>query len=146
MRTEGDFRTILVKGSYGPVGEALASGSITPGMLVKRTNAAVDTVTVHATGGGAARKMFALEDDLQGKGITDAYADAANVRFVTALPGDEVLGILVSGQNVAKDAQLTSNGDGKLKAGNGTTDVVVGYARSAVNATGGDQRIVVEVA
>lgn len=145
MKTKFDIRTIRVKGTGVPNEAVTGAAGILPGHLVARTNAAVETVVVHASAGGVCRPLFAVEDDIQGNGIDDAYANGANALLVYAQPGDEILGVLASGQNVAKEAALTSNGNGQLKAANGTTDHVIGYARNAVDASLAAARVVVEI-
>jgi len=95
--------------------EALASGTVSPGMLVEITNAAVDTVKAHATAGGNAQTAFALEDDLQGNGIDDNYASDARVLYAIFGRGDEVLALINDGENIAKGDLLESAGNGKLR-------------------------------
>jgi hypothetical protein len=133
--------------------EALVSGALLPGMLVRQTNATTDTVAVHAVEGGTAQIAVLLEDDLQGKGVTDAYTTATRGRYGVFKRGEEFLGRLAAGNNLAAGAALASNGDGYLKA----TDVadssgglggefVVGYLRVACNATSAAQLCIVEAA
>jgi hypothetical protein len=69
----------------------------------------------HAVADGPAARAFAIEDALQGKTIDDNYASGDLVRFIIALPGDHVLGILETGANVADGALLASNGAGLLQ-------------------------------
>jgi hypothetical protein len=108
-------KTIMVLGNGVPK-EAVASGAITPGHLLERTSAAVDTVKVHATAGGeVVPKLFAREDDLQGNEISEAYATGNTVLMNVALPGDEVLCLLKNGENVTKGDFLESAGDGTLQ-------------------------------
>jgi len=109
------YKTIFVQGSGVPK-EAVASGAITPGHLLERTSAATDTVKVHATSGGdVVPKLFAVEDDLQGKEISQAYATGNTVLMRVGTPGDEVLALLANGEDVTKGDKLESNGDGTLK-------------------------------
>ena len=58
--------------------------------------------------------MFALEDELQGKGIDDPYADGDRVQCWVAVRGEEVYAILADGENVAIGDFLESNGSGEL--------------------------------
>jgi len=91
-----------------------AVAAITPGMLVELTSAG--KVQAHSTAGGNAQTMFAFEDELQGKGINDAYAADDKVQVWHARPGDEVNAILPDGQNISIGDLLESAGDGMLQA------------------------------
>jgi hypothetical protein len=92
--------------------EALASGSVTPGMLVKRSSAT--QVVAHNVAGGFAQKLFAIEDDLQGKGVSDVYATTTRLRFHTAARGDEIAALITTGQTLVAGDLLMSDGAGKL--------------------------------
>lgn len=108
------MNTIKVKNYLDINEEYIASGAITPGMLVE-LNAAT-TVRAHATAGGNALPMFACEDELQGKDITDVYADEARIPHVW-IPqrGDQVYAILANGENAAVGDWLESAGEGMLQ-------------------------------
>lgn len=109
------FRTVKLKKYSDVQKELIASGAITPGMLLERTSTA-NTVKAHSvSGGNAAPKMFALEDELQGKDIDDAYANADKVQVWVPYPGDEVAAILADGENVSIGDLLESNGAGYLQ-------------------------------
>jgi hypothetical protein len=95
--------------------EALASGSITPGHLLERTSAAADTLKVHALAGGVAQRIFAIEDELQGNGIDDVYADGALVQARQYMPGDLVYALIANGENISKADKLVSDGNGALE-------------------------------
>ena len=67
------FNTIKLKKYSDVIEEMIADAAIYPGMVVEMDSAA--KVKVHATAGGnVVPVMVALEDELQGKGIDDAYA------------------------------------------------------------------------
>ena len=143
-------RTIKVKKYSDVIEEYIASATITPGMLIEQHSAT--EVRPHAEADGNALPMFALEDELQGKIITDDYTSTNPVQCWVPYRGDMVYGILKHGQNVAAGAFLASNGDGKLKAAANpasTGDVeplqIIGVAVAAVNATSADQRIIVRI-
>lgn len=148
--------TIMLKGQSRHE-EFYASGAVTPGHLIEQTSAALSlgngTAKVHATEGGHAERIFATEDALQGKLISDAYTSAALMMAAVAEPGAEVNAWLKSGENVSIGDKLISAGDGTLIAdgseGSGTTVYqIVGYSMEAVNlsASGAvDTRIVVRV-
>ena len=94
--------------------EGIASGAITPGHLLERTSTA-DTVKVHATAGGKAQRLFAIEDEHQGKEIGDAYVSAQRTFFKTFQPGDRVYALIANGEAIAIGDWLVSAGDGTLK-------------------------------
>lgn len=137
--------TILLAGSPSPQFKfGPASGSITPGMLVELVpSSSTDQVRVHATAGGTAARMFALEDGAQGNTISDAYADGVHCRYATFGSGDEVNALLNDGENAVFGAKLESAGNGKLRvvvtdtsAGTIKIDSVVAIARQAVDMSG----------
>lgn len=107
-------KTIKLKKYNDIINEYVAASAITPGMLIAVGSAG--TVAAHAVAGGVCEKMFALEDELQGKTIDDAYAAAAPVQCWNATPGEEVLAILANGQDVAIGDKLVSDGAGALTA------------------------------
>lgn len=109
----GNFRTISIDTDARDK-EGIASGAITPGHLLERTSTA-DTVKVHATAGAKAQRLFAIEDEHQGKEISDAYSSADRVFFKTFQPGDRVHALIANGEAIAIGDWLVSNGDGTLK-------------------------------
>lgn len=123
--------------------EAIASATIKPGMLIQRHGSAGE-VRPHAQAGGIAAAMFAVENEAVGRGIGDDYSDDDQVIFREFAEGAYVYAWLASGQNVAENALLTSNADGRLKVA-GNTDFVVARAREAVDATAAAARIKTEV-
>jgi len=132
--------TIKVKSYLNIQDEKIAGGAITPGHLVKRTS--TDTVVVHATALGNAQRLFALEDENQGRGIGDAYAATGNythVKLWLAVPGEVV-------NAFAKDAlaigdYVESGGDGTLQKF--TSGVVLGACIEAQATPGG--RVLIEI-
>ena len=135
--------------------EGLAGGSVTPGDL-----ASIDSnnkIVRHATAGGNALPLFAVEMDLIGSGIDDVYPSGATVKLVASRTGDGIYALLASGQNVAVGAFLESAGNGALEAytqqsgSNVFPAAVVAIATEAVdNSSGGSAhngaaRIKVEV-
>jgi hypothetical protein len=94
--------------------EWLANAAITPGMLVQLMS--TNKVRKHANeSGNALPKMFALEDELQGKGIDDDYAQGDPVQVWIAQAGEEVNAILEDGNTVVIGDPLESAGDGTLQ-------------------------------
>jgi len=135
------YRTISIT-TDTPIKEGIASGAITPGHLLERTSV-VDTVKVHATAGGRAQRLFAIEDEKQGKEIGDDYATASRMFFRTFLPGDIVNARIANGEDIAAGDWLVSAGDGTLKeAGADSADVEedeVGVALEACNMAGSSE-------
>lgn len=115
---------IVLKSPNGRYDEAIAAAAITPGHLLEITSAdqvrGLNTVQKHASAGGVAAPMFAIEDALQGNTIDDDYAADAIVRLWHALPGDEIYALLADGENVTVGDELQSNGDGTLSKATGT--------------------------
>jgi len=131
--------TIVLKGGFIRK-EGEASSAITPGHLIQFGG--VNDLEVHQTVGGAARRAFALENDLIGKGIDDAYAAGDSVEYGVFHQGAEVYA-LVTGAVSLGDA-LESHGDGTLHpSSTALPESVVAWALETVSVTG---RCKVEVA
>lgn len=107
------FNTIKIKKYIDIVEEYPAAAAIYPGSLVEVNTE--DEVKVHATAGGNVLPMFALEDELQGRGIDTPYAAADRVQCWIPNRGEIVLAILADGQRVANGDFLESNGAGYLQ-------------------------------
>lgn len=144
--------TIKVKNYLHIQEELTAGGAITPGMLLALNSSGnvVAHSVAQATGAGTVLPRFALEDELQGKGISDAYANGARVQVWIPTRGDVVNALLATGQNAAIGAWLASNGDGTLKvvasAAADVDAVIVGQAVEALNNTSGSaQRLLVQI-
>lgn len=108
--------TIMLKGT-GVSKEYDAGTAINPGYLVAL--AADGDVDPHGTAASNAMRMFALENELVGKGITDAYAVGERVKCWFPAPGSEVRAVL------AANAPAIVIGDFLESAGNGTVRKVV---------------------
>ena len=105
--------TIKLK-NYSDVNEEyVAAAAIIPGELIQLNSSG--TVEVHDVAGGNLLHMFAVEDELQGKGIDDAYAADDKVQCWIPTRGDEVYAILADGEDVAIGDFLESNGSGELQ-------------------------------
>ena len=108
--------TVKIKKYADIIEEWIANAAITPGHLVEVINSSGSPkVRVHATPGGNAIPMFALEDEMQGNGIDTAYAADAPVQVWIAGRGDEVNALLANGQTVVVGDFLESAGDGTLQ-------------------------------
>jgi len=107
------YNTIKIKKYLDIVEEKEANAAITPGMLIEPMT--TDKVRAHATAQGNALPMFALEDELQGNGIDDAYAAADQVQCWIPQRGEEVYAIIADGYDIDIGDWLASNGDGYLR-------------------------------
>jgi len=105
-------KSVIVK-DFGKVFEEYpAVGAITPGMLIEYTSAG--KVQPHSTSGGNALKMVALEDELQGKTISEAYAAEDQVQCWIPQRGGIALMRIANGQTIAVGDLLQSGGSGYL--------------------------------
>lgn len=134
--------TIKLKKFFDIIAERNAAAAISPGHLIEHTTT-VGQVQVHATqDGDVTPVMIALENELIGEGITDAYATAGKVQCWIAGRGEEAYMRLANGENAAYGAKLTSQGDGTLKvidAASGGVEYsnqIVGIALEAVDMSG----------
>lgn len=142
-------KTIVLKGR-GIRNEAIANAAITPGHLVELMS--TGKIRVHATAGGNAEKAFAVENDLVGDVISEAYDAADRVQYEVFGPGCEVNALIKDGQNIAIGDPLESAGDGTLQKHVPDTEAIfadssadpskiytqciIGYAMEAVNMSG----------
>ncbi len=129
----GSQKTVMLEGGDKFLRlERVAAAAITPGHLVELTSA--DKVQKHSTAAGFTAKMFAVEDELQGKTIDQEYASASRVQFNVCPPGCIVNALIADGEDIAIGDKLVSNGDGTLKeADSAATDEIVGVAMEAVD-------------
>jgi hypothetical protein len=85
--------------------------AITPGSLLEPVGA---KVKLHATAGGNAQPLFAVENpwsaDNSIKSIDTAYGTADTVFYIKGLPGQQVYAWLTVGGSVAADTLLESAG------------------------------------
>lgn len=105
--------TVILKG-YGLRDEGKASEAVTPGHLVEFGGS--NDIQKHSSAGGNVMATFAVEDELQGKGIDEDYASGDNLLSETVYQGSEVYALLADGENVSKGDFLESAGDGTLQA------------------------------
>ena len=141
--------TILLKGR-GIRTEAVAGGAITPGHLVALNS--TGKLVVHPTAGGLAVPTFAVENDLEGKDIADAYATNDYVQAETLYSGCEVLARVAAGAAaIAKGAYLQSAGDGTLQnraagtPGSAFPGIGIAQALEAVDNSGGGTVVTIKV-
>lgn len=132
--------TIQIKNYSNVFLEKTAAGAITPGMLIEFDSNG--KVQAHNSAGENALKMFALEDELQGNGISDAYAADDQVNCWIPGRGDIVNALLSNGEDVSIGDFLESDGAGRLQKHNPSSEVseypegVVGIALEAVDMSG----------
>jgi hypothetical protein len=138
--------TIKVK-KYADVIEELTATAvaITPGALLERTSAGLVQACTATT--GAVLPMFALEDELQGKGIDDNYAVSAQIQCWIPGRGDMVYALLEDGEDVEIGEFMESAGNGKLQVL--TTGQPIAVAVEAVDDSGSSGtdtgRIIVQI-
>jgi hypothetical protein len=130
--------TIKIKSYVDVQEEYIADAAIKPGNLVKLDSDG--KVTVFATNAGMVLPMFAVEDEFQGKTVTDAYAQGDVVQCWIPNRGDVVMGILDKGANVSIGDLLEATDDGtlrKLTTGSSASDggAIVGVALETLNLT-----------
>ena len=105
--------TITLVGRYSrKEQEFTADAGLLPGHLLEVLS--TGKVKKHATAAGKGELMFAQEDALQGKTITDAYITDDKVFVTFPLKGDEINALIKAGQDLAVGTLLISAGDGTL--------------------------------
>ncbi len=147
------IKTIVIRGK-GIRKEDAAGGVITPGHLIEKTS--TGTVVVHANAGLNAMNLYAVENDLLGKGIDDDYASGDNVLYEAMPPGSEVYALVIDGTAaILQAAFLESDGAGGVQTAiaDAATDTaqrnaIIGQALEAIDNSGGGApvRIRLEVA
>lgn len=107
------YNTVILKNYLNHFEEYEANAALSPGMLVETMS--TGKIRKHATEGGNAIPMIAIENKLEGKGITDAYVAADMVKVWIPQRGDEGYVQIEDEQNIAIGDLLESNGDGYLQ-------------------------------
>lgn len=134
--------TISLKGHFIRK-EAIASAAITPGDLIEFGGS--KDVQVHSTIGGAGRKAIALENDLVGKGVDDAYAINEVVQYAVFVPGSEAYVRLDGAETCTKGQALESAGNGRFQVASTPIEgSTMAYALETQASAGG--RVRVEIA
>ncbi len=106
--------------------EGIASEAITPGHLIEDYQSAGNfRKRKHSTAKGFAKPEFAVEDSLQGRPISTAYAQGELVFSHIFSPGARVLAWLKPGTSYVHGDKLISNGDGTLQKISGSSDLDV---------------------
>lgn len=135
-----NYKTIRLKRYLKINEEYFAHEALTPGHLLElRSDGKVQK---HSNEDKNAVPLFAQEDELQGKTISDEYAQHDPVQVWVPTRGDQVYALLKANEEVDIGDYLVSAGDGTLKKYNPSvhsdTDEVhplkiVGQALTAVN-------------
>lgn len=112
--------------------EALAAEAISPGHLIEENSDG--EYKKHDSSGGAAMRLVAEIDALQGNTLEDDYAADDLVSANVELPGNEVQMFLAAGENVSIGDDLESAGDGTLQAY--TSGEKIAKAREAKDLSG----------
>lgn len=107
------YETIKLKKYSDVIEEYEAHATIIPGMLLSLNSD--NEVLAHGTSTGNAEKIFALEDELQGKGIDDDYTAGDKVQCWIAGRGDQVNALLKDEETIVIGDFLESDGEGRLK-------------------------------
>ena len=116
-------QTIKLKKYTDIINEYDCDEAITPGMLV--AVAADGDIDLNSSAGGVCEKLFAVEDELQGRTIDTDYDSGDPVQCWLATPGEEVLAWLLDGEDIAIGDILVSAGDGTLKEATADSSAVV---------------------
>ena len=132
--------TILLKGR-GIRKEAVAGGTITPGDLLTINSSA--QLIRHATAGGKAGALFAVENDIVGKEIDDNYSANDYVQAEYLTTGCEVYAnVAAAAAAIVIGDLLESDGTGGLRkaaasltAASGTSDGTVADVTNAFSQT-----------
>lgn len=133
--------TVLLAGQRFTPQEKNAAEAITPGHLVTFNGSGL--LIKHATAGGAASPWFALESLTPDRGsallpIEVPYAIGETVRWFDGRDCEVLAIVAAAAPAIITGDQLTSAGNGTLKKGNGTTDVVIARAAESIdNSAGG---------
>lgn len=136
-------QTIKLKKYLDVIIEQFAAAGITPGHILELTS--TDKYCRKHSGGGeaVAPVLVALEDELQGGSIDDAYTQDQPVQVWVGVSGEVFLGILATDQDVNRGDHLESNGDGTLRKytpadseATGHQSSIVGVALESVDTTG----------
>ena len=127
----GVNNAILIHGD-GRRQDREAAEAINPGALVQLL--AADTVQANDVVAGNIAKLVAVEDDLQGNDITDAYATGDRVQFDSCAAGDERRLIVEDGSAaivIGDRVEAVAGGEVQLFA----AGEAIGIAKQAVDAS-----------
>jgi hypothetical protein len=95
--------------------EHVAAAAIIPGALLKLDSSG-NVINHNVAGGNIVPLMFALEDELQGKGINNNYVAGTPVQVWLPGQGDVVYALLNDDEVLAVGSLVESDGYGKVQA------------------------------
>lgn len=114
--------------------EAQASSAINPGHFIEFGG--TKDIQAQATAEADCQRSIALENDLIGKDINDAYATGDRVRYGSFHQGQEVnVKVAASASAIVKGNDIEAAGDGTVRLR--TSGTVIGYALNAVDNSSG---------
>ena len=122
------YNTIKIRRFNDIQDEYVANAAITPGMAVELIS--TNKVQKAATASGKLAWLFALEDELQGKGINDDYAAGDRVQVGVFTRG-EIVNALLQDEEAIVIGDYLELGIVQGKLRKYTSGVVVGIAREA---------------
>lgn len=132
-----DLKTIQVRGDFERY-EALTSANVYPGEIVELASGG--TIAPCNNEGTFCEKAFAVEDALQGDGVTDVIASGDLCQFNIQEPGNIVQGRVQDGQNITKGDVLYCGTAGRLRkvstASGAVNNWPIGIALDSVNMSG----------
>ena len=126
--------------------ENVAHAAISPGNILELNSD--NEVLKHATENGAltSGRLIAVEDALQGNGVTDDYAADDIVSVAVADPGSEWNMLVVFGTSLTIGEELVSDGAGGLMSADdldsGTTPEVIAVSLEEFDTVSGDYQLV----
>lgn len=130
MSIERPNPNTIYLGGGGPGGEEgityvndiVAGATITPGMLIETYNDGLVTKwRPHSAAAGVASRAVALEQLMLNKGVDDNYAAGDLVQAGILKAGSMFWGLIPSGEDIANQDFLQSNGDGLMKEATAST-------------------------
>lgn len=104
--------TIIASGNF-QYKEAVPAAAFSPGHLLEWTSAG--KLQKHATAGGKAEKLVAIENANEGEGVSDAYGTSDRAIAAIPAPGSRLRMKIANGEDIAKGDYLCSNGNGELR-------------------------------
>lgn len=116
--------------------ERKPSVAVKSGMLVVVTGAAPGTFIPHANAGVSPGMHYVCKEPILGPvDYTYTLTAPVDTAFAYIAHSGELYNMRAVAATYAYDQAMASNGDGTLKAANGTTDIVVCYCDEVVTTT-----------
>ena len=103
----------IIAGGNGDYKEAVPAAAFSPGHLLEETSAG--KFQKNSSSGGRCEALVAIENDLEGEGVSDAYATTDRARAFIPYPGAKCNMKIANGENIAIGDKLCSNGNGELR-------------------------------